>query len=73
VGISGCTDYWIWIYDFFKQRFRVHNRISVAPVDLSTFADGDYEGHYDHGRFSNTAVVTIKDHKDREHSIYKNR
>ncbi len=37
--------------------------ISVAPVDLSTFADGDYEGHYNHGRFSNTAVVTIKDQK----------
>ena len=37
--------------------------ISVAPVDLSTFADGEYEGHYDHGRFSNSVVVTIKDQK----------
>lgn len=37
--------------------------IEVDPIDLSVFADGDYQGHYDHGRFSNTVVVTIKDKK----------
>lgn len=37
--------------------------IEVLPIDLSVFADGDYQGDYDHGRFSNTVVVTIKDKK----------
>jgi len=37
--------------------------LEVTPVNLSTLMDGDYEGHFDHGRFTNTVVVTIKDHK----------
>ncbi|PKM69703.1 MAG: FMN-binding protein [Firmicutes bacterium HGW-Firmicutes-19] len=37
--------------------------LEVTPVNLSAIADGDYEGHFDHGRFTNTVVVTIKDHK----------
>lgn len=37
--------------------------LELVPIDLSAFADGDYQGHYDHGRFSNTVVVTIKDKK----------
>jgi uncharacterized protein with FMN-binding domain len=37
--------------------------LEVTPVNLSALVDGDYEGHFDHGRFTNTVVVTIKDHK----------
>lgn len=37
--------------------------LEVVPVNLGLLADGDYEGYYDHGRFSNTVVVTIKDKK----------
>ncbi|MBV1709043.1 MAG: FMN-binding protein [Erysipelothrix sp.] len=48
---------------FLNKDLESTTNLEVNPVDLSMFADGDYEGHYDHGRFSNTVVVTIKDQK----------
>lgn len=35
----------------------------ISPIDLSVLADGDYEGIYENGRFTNRVVVTVKDHK----------
>jgi uncharacterized protein with FMN-binding domain len=48
---------------FLNKDLKSATNLEVNSVDLSKFADGDYEGHYDHGRFSNTVVVTIKDQK----------
>jgi uncharacterized protein with FMN-binding domain len=48
---------------FLNKDLESTTNLEVNPVDLSKFADGEYEGHYDHGRFSNTVVVTIKDQK----------
>jgi uncharacterized protein with FMN-binding domain len=48
---------------FLNKDLESTTNLEVNPVDLSMFADGEYEGHYDHGRFSNTVVVTIKDQK----------
>lgn len=48
---------------FLNKDLESTSNLEVNPIDLSKFADGDYEGHYDHGRFSNTVVVTIKDQK----------
>lgn len=48
---------------FLNKDLESTSNLEVNPIDLSKFADGNYEGHYDHGRFSNTVVVTIKDQK----------
>lgn len=37
--------------------------VVVAGIDLSDIADGDYIGSHEHGRWSNTLTVHIKDHK----------
>ncbi len=48
---------------FLNKDLKSTTSLEVTPVDLSLLADGDYEGYYDHGRFSNRVYVTVKDHK----------
>lgn len=37
--------------------------LEVNACDVSTLSDGTYTGEYKGGRWSNTVVVTIEDHK----------
>lgn len=37
--------------------------IEIADVDLSTVADGVYEGSFKQGRWNYRVAVTVKDHK----------
>jgi uncharacterized protein with FMN-binding domain len=48
---------------FLNKDLESTTNLEVTPVNLSALTDGDYEGHFDHGRFTNTVVVTIKDQK----------
>jgi uncharacterized protein with FMN-binding domain len=48
---------------FLNKDLESTTNLDVTPVNLSVLTDGEYEGHFDHGRFTNTVVVTIKDKK----------
>jgi uncharacterized protein with FMN-binding domain len=48
---------------FLNKDLETTTNLEVTPVNLSALTDGEYEGHFDHGRFTNTVVVTIKDQK----------
>ena len=48
---------------FLNKDLESTTNLDVTPVNLSALTDGEYEGHFDHGRFTNTVVVTIKDQK----------
>jgi len=37
--------------------------LKIENIDLTNLADGDYEGEYNHGRWTNKVVVSITDHK----------
>jgi uncharacterized protein with FMN-binding domain len=46
-------------------------KVIVGTVNLSTVADGTYEGNYALNRWTNTLKVTVKDHKITEISVVK--
>lgn len=37
--------------------------VVITGIDLSNIEDGDYVGNYEHGRWTNTLTVHVKDHK----------
>lgn len=39
------------------------SKLEVGAVDLTTLADGTYDGEYSAGRWTNKIRVTVKDHK----------
>lgn len=51
----------IMVYAFLGKQ-ETH-ALDIKPVDLSQIADGDYKGVYNCYRWSNTVLVTIRDHK----------
>ena len=40
-----------------------YNDLPIRDVDLGNIADGQYEGSFDGGRFSNSVAVTVRDSK----------
>lgn len=37
--------------------------VVITGIDLSNVEDGDYVGNYEHGRWTNTLTVRVRDHK----------
>lgn len=56
---------------FLNKDLKSTTNLQVTPIDLSILKDGDYEGYYENGRFTNRVYVTIKDHKILDIDFYK--
>ncbi len=46
-------------------------KAAIGTINVSSIADGTYEGHYDLHRWTNTLAVTLKDHKITNIAILK--